>query len=94
MKGDSLCHKVTEQDRQVRDHEPVEGLDPAVVIRVRAKAGDESQAADKDKVAVRDRDKVAVLDAEETGKKLYSNLQKGVKLCQVEMEQALQEWAR
>ena len=55
---------------------------------------DRNQAADKGKVAVRVKDKVAVVTAEKTGKKLYSNLQKGVKSCQVEMEQVPQEWGQ
>ena len=81
-----------EQDRQVRDHEPVEGLDPAAVARIRVRSPAADKVVGKDKVAVRARDKVAVVAAEETGKKLYSNLQKGVKSCQVEMEQDPQEW--
>jgi len=46
----------------------------------------------KGKGAVRVKDKAAVRVAEKTDKKLYSNLQKGVKSCQVEMEQDPQEW--
>ncbi len=95
-KGDLLCHKVMEQDRQVRGREPAEGLDPAAAVRVRVRspAADKVAGRGKAKVAGRARDKVAVAAAEETSKKLYSSLQKGVKSCQVEMEQAQVEWDR